>query len=219
MTKHRVCAILGICIALVITGIITTSRVRAVEAKVSETQEKLAKEVFRFHVLANSDKKEDQDVKLKVRDAVISYMKESMGAEHTSELSAQITKKWASSHLEEVERIANGVIKEEGFSYKAAAEVAMCEFPDKAYGDVLFPEGLYEALRIKIGNAGGQNWWCVLYPNLCFVDATNAKVSDEGKEDLQEVLTDEEYEMVTATSEFKIKWFFFGEDDTEKGQR
>lgn len=89
-------------------------------------------------------------------------------------------------------------------------------FPAKTYGDVTFPAGEYEALRIKIGQAKGQNWWCCLYPNLCFVDAVHAVVPEEGKDTLRQVLDKEEYEMVTA-SDYKIKWFFFG-GGSEKGQ-
>ena len=91
-----------------------------------------------------------------------------------------------------------------------------CYFPDKRYGDVLFPEGWYEALRIRLGEAEGHNWWCVLYPNLCFTNATCAVVSEDGKKELKKALTAEEYEMVTATSDFKIKWFFFGDTSEEK---
>ena len=65
-------------------------------------------------------------------------------------------------------------------------------------------------MEILIGSASGRNWWCVLYPNLCFVDAVNAVVPKEGKIELQNVLTEEEYEMVSAYTEFKMKWFFFG---------
>ena len=77
----------------------------------------------------------------------------------------------------------------------------------------MFPAGWYEALRIEIGSAKGKNWWCVLYPNLCFLDSVHAVVPKEGKQELETVLEEEEYEMVTATSKFKIKWFFFGKDD------
>ena len=87
--------------------------------------------------------------------------------------------------------------------------MTFCDFPDKTYGDVTFPAGRYEALRIEIGRAEGHNWWCVLYPNLCFLDSVHAVVPEEGKEELRQVLTDEEYEMVTATTYFKVKWFFF----------
>ena len=74
-----------------------------------------------------------------------------------------------------------------------------------------FPKGRYEALRVELGDGVGRNWWCVLYPNLCFTDTTCAVVTDEGRQELEHVLTEEEYEMVTATSDFKIKSFFFGD--------
>ena len=80
------------------------------------------------------------------------------------------------------------------------AKLTKSYFPQKTYGDVTFPAGEYEALHIEIGRAKGHNWWCVLYPNLCFVDATNAVVPKKSKEKLKSVLDEEEYEMVTATS-------------------
>lgn len=214
--RQVICVILGISIALVMTGLILRYRVERVEEKISHTQRELAREVFRFHILANSDSEEDQEVKLKVRDAVIAYMRESMEPETDENAGAQNTKAWASAHLEDLERVANQAVLKEGYSYQAKAEVTNCYFPDKRYGDILFPQGEYEALRIRLGRAKGNNWWCVLYPNLCFTNATCAVVDDEGKQDLKEALTAEEYEMVTATSEFKIKWFFFGDDAKEK---
>lgn len=214
-TKQFICVILGICIALILTGSIVRGRMKAVDAKVSETQEKLAKEVFRFHVLANSDSEEDQALKLKVRDVVLQYMKTSLDEELPGEPTAEQTKEWAADHLEDIEEEALKVIQSEGYTYDARAEVTVCHFPDKKYGDITFPAGDYEALRIELGEARGHNWWCVLYPNLCFMSTTCAVVSDEGKEELKEVLADEEYEMVTAASDFKIKWFFFGEDSKE----
>lgn len=219
--KKVVCVILGVCTALLFTGMIVENRAELVEAKTQEVQQELAEEVFRFHVLANSDSKEDQEVKLLVRDRVLSYMKESM-EEDTDvpegcayEPSAESTKKWACEHLEEIEGLADEVLREQGFGYQSEAEVTTCYFPEKRYGDITFPCGEYEALRIKLGRASGHNWWCVLYPNLCFISQTCAYVSEEGKEELKDVLEDEEYELVTAPSEFKVRWFFFG-DRTEE---
>lgn len=208
--KKVICVILGICIGMLLTGAVISRRAVAVDAKVSKVQQELAKEVFRFHVLADSDSDEAQRVKLKVRDRVLEYMKQTMPG-NEDVVSASQTKKWAQEHLRDIEAAAEDVIREEGYSYGAKAEVDVCYFPDKRYGDVTFPRGYYDALRIKLGEAKGHNWWCVLYPNLCFNSATCAVVSEEGKEELKEVLTDEEYEMVTATSDFKIKSFFFGE--------
>lgn len=194
----KICVLAGILISLVVTGII-------VNAKQSQMQEDLAKEVFRFHVLANSDSDEDQALKMQVKEAVIAYMKE----EIPDSDSVETTKEWARNHLDAIVNLAKAVIREEGYDYPVIAEVTTCDFPDKTYGDITFPSGRYEALRIEIGEANGRNWWCVLYPNLCFIDAVHAVVPEEGKKDLKKVLQEDTYEMVTATSRFKIGWFFF----------
>ena len=123
--------------------------------------------------------------------------------------SAEETKNWAESHLAQLEMVAAEVVKANGFSYEVRAEVTECYFPEKSYGDVTFPAGKYEALRIEIGEAKGQNWWCVLYPNLCFRDAIHAVVPDEGKEELKQVLEDDAYELITTKTRFRLKWFFF----------
>lgn len=194
----KVCILAGILMAFLVTGI-------AVNVKKDKMQKELAEQVFRFHVLANSDSKADQELKLKVKDRILSYMKEELPESD----SVDTTKKWAKSHTKELEEVATEVVREEGYDYRVKASVLFCNFPDKSYGDVTFPAGRYEALRIEIGEGGGQNWWCVLYPNLCFFDAVHAVVPDEGKEDLKKVLEEDTYEMVTSTSRFRIKWFFF----------
>ena len=148
-------------------------------------------------------------MKMKVKERVISYMKEQL----PNAKNVEMTKAWTRSHAGELEKVAQEVIREEGYTYSVKAELTTSYFPDKTYGDVMFPAGWYEALRIEIGSAKGKNWWCVLYPNLCFLDSVHAVVPKEGKQELETVLEEEEYEMVTATSKFKIKWFFFGKDD------
>ena len=194
----KICALTGILLAFLVTGIV-------IHEKKSQMQEELAKEVFRFHVLANSYSRKDQELKMKVKEAVISYMKEELPDSE----SVEMTKEWARKHCSEIAKLSKKVIREEGFSYSASAKVTTCDFPDKTYGDITFPAGEYEALRIEIGEAKGQNWWCVLYPNLCFMDAVHAVVPEKGKQDLKNVLEEDTYEMVTATSRFKIGWFFF----------
>lgn len=194
----KICVLAGILISLVVTGIV-------VNAKQSQMQQELAEEVFRFHVLANSDSKEDQALKMQVKEAVIAYMKEEIPCSD----SVETTKDWARTHLDAIVNLAEAVIMEEGYAYEVMAEVTTCDFPEKTYGDITFPAGEYEALRIEIGEAKGQNWWCVLYPNLCFIDAVHAVVPEEGKKDLKKVLEEDTYEMVTATTRFRIGWFFF----------
>lgn len=194
----KICVLAGILISIVVTGFV-------VNARQSRMQQNLAEEVFRFHVLANSDSEEDQALKMQVKEAVLSYMKEEIPESD----SVETTKEWARGHLNAIVNLAEAVIREEGYAYEVMAEVTTCDFPDKTYGDITFPSGTYEALRIEIGEAEGQNWWCVLYPNLCFMDAVHAVVPEKGKKDLKKVLDDDTYEMVTATSRFKIGWFFF----------
>lgn len=194
----KTCAMVGVLIGILITGLI-------VNAKKSEMQGELAEQVFRFHVLANSDSEEDQALKMKVKEAIIAYMKQELPESD----SVETTKKWARENLVQIEQVAAEIIEEEGCEYSVKAEVTTCDFPDKTYGDITFPAGEYEALRIEIGQAKGQNWWCVLYPNLCFIDAVHAVVPEKGKNELKEVLEEDTYEMVTTTTRFKIGWFFF----------
>lgn len=194
----RICVLAGIVMAIVITGIM-------VDQKKMRMQEELAKEVFRFHVLANSDTKEDQELKMKVKEGVLAYMKTKLPQSD----SVETTKAWARENTDAIAATAQGIIREEGYHYPVRAEVTVCHFPDKSYGDVTFPAGKYEALRIEIGAAEGQNWWCVLYPNLCFIDAVHAVVPNTGKKELKRVLEEDTYDMVTATSRFRVGWFFF----------
>lgn len=201
---------LAVLAGLLLTGGVV--RVRAVETKVQETQEHMADEVLRFHVLANSDTKEDQNLKMKVKDQVIGYLEETMGPETES---LDETKEFVKAHIPEIEKEAKKIVEQEGYSYPVKVRLEKTDFPEKTYGDVTFPAGTYEALRIEIGNGDGKNWWCVLYPNLCFIDTVHAVVPEKGKEKLQNVLTDDEYDMVTATSRFRIRWFFFGDRKDE----
>jgi len=172
--------------------------------KESMVQE-LAEEVLRFHVLANSDNAADQRLKMQVKEAIITYMKEKLPEAE----SVEQTTRWAGEHLEELEQVALRIIREEGYNYPVSAEVVYDEFPEKTYGDVIFPAGRYHALRVEIGQAKGQNWWCVLYPNLCFIDAVHAVVPEESKQELQHVLEEDTYHMITNPPRWKISWFFF----------
>ncbi len=195
--------LLSLVMAVIFTSFIVLSLETQARSQLLATQESLAEEVLRFHVLANSDDTEDQELKLEVKEAVLSYMEESLGRED----SVLRTKIWAENHRENIIELSENVIGEAGYDYSVEVHLTESYFPETTYGDVTFPAGEYEALKIEIGEASGQNWWCCLYPNLCFIDATHGVVSEEGKEELQEVLTVEEYEMITTTTEYKVKWF------------
>ena len=170
-----------------------------------DMQRHISEEVLRFHVLANSDCEKDQSLKLTVRDTVLAYLEEEL----PSGLDVEETTQWVREHIDGIETVSRQALTEAGSDQTVSAAVTTCFFPDKTYGDVTFPAGNYEALRVELGAARGHNWWCVLYPNLCFLDAANAVVPDEGKEQLKNVLTEEEYSSITATSDFEISWFFW----------
>lgn len=193
--------------AVILSAMLTACvwRTETVSAKMETAQKHMAEEVLRFHVLANSDSKEDQELKRTVKDEVVSWLEAKMDCDSLEE-----TKNFIRSHLTGIEEVAEETVRREGYSYPVQAALEWTDFPEKSYGDVTFPAGSYEALRIQIGEAKGHNWWCVLYPNLCFIDSVQAVVPEKGKKQLKHVLTDDEYDMVTATSKFKVKWFFFG---------
>ena len=152
----------------------------------------LQKNVFRLHVIANSDSEEDQNLKLKVRDNVIKYMNTLCSKTTSKEEAIEI----ANAHLNEFKEIALSTIKENGYNYDVNISIDNVFFPTKTYGDISLPEGYYDALRIKIGKAEGKNWWCVMFPPLCFVDVTSGIVPDDSKELLKENLSQEEYDLI-----------------------
>lgn len=170
----------------------------------------LSNNVFRLHVIANSDSNEDQDLKYKVRDNLINYMNTLCSNCNNKEEIIKITQK----NKENFKEIAKKTIESEGFDYNVNIEIGNFYFPTKTYGDISFPSGNYDALRIKIGKAEGKNWWCMLYPSLCFIDMTSGIVPDESKETLKDSLSTEEYNIVSDSNtisysfKFKIIEFF-----------
>ncbi len=193
-------------LAALAASLVTGIALRHAEAvRQIELQQHLAGEVLRFHVIANSDSDRDQELKLQVRDAVLDYFADEMPESGNASKAAA----WAREHTDEIEEVGRKTLAQAGSDETVSAAVTTCFFPDRTYGDVTFPAGNYEALRVEIGAAEGHNWWCVLYPNLCFLDSTNAVLPDEGKQKLKNVLTEEEYSSITAASGFKISWFFW----------
>ena len=164
----------------------------------------LSNNVFRLHVIANSDTVEDQNLKYKVRDNLIEYMNNLCSNISNKEDAINIVK----NHLSDFTKIAEDTIKEEGFSYQVNIEIGNFEFPTKTYGDIAFPAGYYDALKVKIGNAIGQNWWCVMFPPLCFIDTSTGIIPTESKENLKENLSDEEYQIIsdTKSSNYTLKF-------------
>lgn len=154
----------------------------------------LSDSIFRLHIIANSDSKEDQELKLKVRDSVINYMNKIIPKNTTKENIILIV----NEHLQDFKEIAEKTIKENGFNYTVNISIGNFYFPTKTYGDISFPSGNYDGLRIEIGSSSGQNWWCVLFPPLCFVSPTNGIVPDNSKNELKENINSEEYQLISS---------------------
>ena len=131
--------------------------------------------IIRLHVIANSDSVDDQNLKLKVRDAVIEEVGRLEAKKDIDE-----SREWLASHLDDLEAAANAVIAENGCNYRASAELGVRWIPEKTYGDMYFPAGNYEALTITLGEGAGQNWWCVLFPPLCLITEDEEELAEMG---------------------------------------
>ena len=159
--------------------------------------------VFRLHVIANSNSQEDQNLKYAVRDELIKYMNIVCQDISSKEEAIKIAKQ----NKEEFYNIAKKVINNNGFDYDINIEIGNFSFPTKSYGDVSLPAGFYDALKVEIGSSSGQNWWCVMFPSLCFVDVSEGFVPQESKENLQDNLSQENYNIITSDSlDFKLKF-------------
>jgi len=160
------------------------------------TQSDIASKLIRFHVIANSDDKIDQELKLKVRDSVLKYVSPKLEECKSIEQSRQIINK----EDKNIKKIAQNIVNKNGFKYSVATTMSQEDFPVKTYGNITLPQGQYEAYRIVIGNGSGQNWWCVMFPPLCFVDITKGDVSfDKTESEMKQVLSDDEYNLVDNT--------------------
>ncbi|MDR1688661.1 MAG: stage II sporulation protein R [Clostridiales bacterium] len=157
-----------------------------------KVQAGIANSVIRFHVLANSDSMSDQNLKLAVRDRILEEYSAQLGGGNSLEQSRE----FLLGNLQEIKTCAEEVLRANGSGDSVSVSLGKTFFPTKTYGDIAFPAGNYEALKIEIGEAAGQNWWCVMFPPLCFVDITHSATTDELKTDLAEILTNEEYDIV-----------------------
>ena len=171
---------------------------------VSAVSNNLSEAVFRLHVLANSDSTEDQNLKLKVRDNLLNYMNTICANCSTKAEAISI----AQSYKYEFQQIAEQTIHDNGYSYPVKINIDNFYFPTKNYGDVSLPAGFYDALRVEIGEAKGKNWWCVMFPSLCFIDVSSGIVDDEAKENLENNLDNESYNLISDQNNSEIKFKF-----------
>lgn len=161
----------------------------------NNTQQELADKILRFHVRANSDTEADQAQKLEVKEAVLDYLAPLLADADSKEEVCDIIE----AHLPEITEVGEAITCPEETGRYVTASVTNCYFPIKAYGDMTFPSGYYDALEIEIGGGEGHNWWCVMYPQLCFVDMCYGTVPEESKEELHSHLSDSTYESLFTT--------------------
>lgn len=159
--------------------------------------EDISSKLIRFHVIANSDNEKDQALKLKVRDQVLEYIQPLLKDSDCIQESREILKRENGKILQ----IATQVIADNGYNYSVESTLDKEYFPIKTYGNITLPQGEYEAYRIIIGTGEGQNWWCVMFPPICFVDITRGEVAyEETEKEMKRVLDDKEFNMVDNTS-------------------
>ena len=171
-------------------------------SKVEASQQSIASKIIRFHVIANSDTASDQALKLKVRDGILSYLTPKLNNSRDIAESREILK----GNNSEVLSICRKIIKDNGYSYSVTSTLGTDNFPVKDYGNLTLPQGSYEAYRVIIGSGQGKNWWCVMFPPLCFVDLSKGQVSEaESDKRIKKVLTNDEYSLIDSSSNDKPK--------------
>ena len=167
---------------------------------------RIAPYVLRFHILAESNSKTDQELKLKVRDQVLSYIRENAPDHAGKEELAS----WLLSHKEEVVFKAEQTLADSGCEADVDLNLSHDHFPARTYGNAFFPCGYYDAARITIGKGKGRNWWCVLYPRFCFLDEACREIPEESRRELQEKLNQGDYPLLKDhRPELNIRFFFF----------
>ena len=155
--------------------------------------EDISNELFRLHILANSDSEEDQELKLMVRNKILEYTNTLYENSNSKSDTINITKK----NLSNILSVAQNEVYKRGYNYTVTGEVTKMYFNTRTYGDATIPSGMYDALRIKIGKAEGHNWWCVMYPSFCIGEIISLKDTN---------LTEEEQNLIYDNSEIKVKF-------------
>ena len=157
----------------------------------------LNENVIRFHVVANSDSEADQTVKLKIRDGVMEYLQPALEALPT----AEEAKAWLEAHLQEIKAVADRILAENGFSETVTVAVREETFTIRKYDTFTMPAGVYDALRITVGAGQGQNWWCVVFPQLCLPAVSEGMEAEAAGAGFSDTLTG------ALEGEYEVRFF------------
>ncbi len=202
-----------ICLSMTLALMVFLTAMNGLRRKEEALASRIAPKVLRFHVLANSDSPKDQALKLEVKDLLLDTIRQGLGSETErgpeqgagnpppegpgTEAGDGLTKDQTASYILEhkafLEETAEAYMKSRGFSYGADIRLEQCLFPEKTYGDMTFPAGTYDAVRVLLGEGKGKNFWCVLYPSLCYVDSTHAVVPEDSRDQLKALLPEDDF--------------------------
>ena len=184
---------------LFLSLLLVTESPRYLQDKSTSTlQQQIATQVLRFHIRANSDTVADQQKKLRIKQSLLEWLTPILSENTSKSETIQCIRK----NLPDIRKEATRMAAPEPVTVTLQKEW----FPEKTYGTCTFPEGIYDALRVDIGQAKGHNWWCVLYPSLCFADAMEPSMTEEGKEKLQQVLDEDAYDLLLHPQKLKIRF-------------
>lgn len=202
MNVHKIKSEFKIILISLVIGLVTTS-FYSLQAYSHETVNNISNKIVRFRVLANSNNDYDQALKLIVKDSIINHFENDLN-DFTSNEEALNT---FNNKLSEIEEYSRKIIRSYGYNYDVTAKVQRSSFPTRKYGNITLPNGEYKTLVIEIGESVGENWWCVMYPPLCFVDETMESIPSEINEELQSTLTQDEYKLVTKNDlQYNVKF-------------
>lgn len=177
----------------VVAGLFVTSIISV--SGFIKTSQNIRNDVLRLHVLANSDTVEDQDLKLKVRDAVLEEGKDIFGGE----IKVENAEEKISTEKSRLVNAAENVVKQNGFDYDVDVFVTDEYFDTRSYGDITLPAGNYTAVKVTIGESAGHNWWCVMFPPMCLPAA-------EDKTDIDMYLSEDEVKVVKCNPEYDVRF-------------
>ena len=189
-----------VCTLLLLTGcyLFAANAVRARQV------EAISDKVLRFHVIAKSDSENDQRRKLLVRDAVGAWME--LKLQHAKDRAD--CEQIIDENMDQIRAVAEQTLEQDGEAEQVRVQLANVEFPDKVYGDYTFPAGTYRAMQIIIGDGEGHNWWCVLYPNLCFSSEGYDVTGEKAKQELTQVLSATEYQTLLREHRYRLRFRF-----------
>lgn len=184
---------------LFLSLLLVTESPRYLQDKSTSTlQQQIATQVLRFHIRANSDTVADQQKKLRIKQSLLEWLTPILSENTSKSETIQCIRK----NLPDIRKEATRMAAPEPVTVTLQKEW----FPEKTYGTCTFPEGIYDALRVDIGQAKGHNWWCVLYPSLCFAEALEPSMTEEGEEKLQQILDEDAYDLLLHPQKLKIRF-------------